>query len=315
MAWFRPGPRYRGLSPCLGAVGPSHEGRDPQPSNRGLSVRGRRDGLRRRDPGRGGNRTRRGEPRRTRRLQRLFPAHPGFRAAVGSGRTRHPVSCRDRARHHARGPDRGGSFQQRVRAARALRLLPHLRAGAGRRGEQVARLPQADHDRGGDGPDPDPARREGGPASRGPDRGAGRAGHADRARRRSRLLRRLVRHRRERPPRATGAQPRRRRQLRARRRSPSPGARFRRSRHLEGRWRSSSPGTRLQVRAAGQRGDAAPRPGGDRLVHPARRPQPDPVHPRRGSGRARQRRPRARPRGRVSGPASSSARSPPRIRA
>ena len=87
----RAGPRDRGLSPCRGALGPPHEGRDPQPSHRGLPVPGRRDRFGRGDPGRGGHRARGGEPGRARRIQRVLPSHSGLRAAVGGGRARAPL--------------------------------------------------------------------------------------------------------------------------------------------------------------------------------------------------------------------------------
>ncbi len=53
------------------------------------------------------------------------------------------------AADHARGPDRRRRVQQRIRPARHLRLLPHVRA-AGRNAWPfaAARLSQADHDRG-----------------------------------------------------------------------------------------------------------------------------------------------------------------------
>ena len=298
----RPGPRDRDLSPCPGAVGPSHEGRDPQPPRRGLSAGRRRDGLGGGDPRRGGHRARRRNPRRTRRVQRLRLADSGFRAAVGGGRPRRAAPPRDRPRRHARGADRGGSLQQRVRAARPLRLFPHLRAGEGRRGRRLVRLPQADHDRGRDGAHPEEARREGGLAARRPDRGHRRAGHADRARRRSGLLDRRLRDRsggRSPPP---GSGPRPRPPPEARRGPPSAGPRPGRGGPFRSPPGPPPPGARLRLRPAGQRRDAAPRPGGHRRMRPPRRPQPDPLHPRRGRRRARQCGPGAGPRGRARGP-------------
>ncbi len=90
---------------------------------------------------------------------------------------------------HARRPDRRGGLQQRVRPAEHLRLFPHLRA-ARRVGRPLAaaRLPQADHDRGRPRQHPPPARREGRDRAGLQDRGARRAGDADRPRRRRGLV-------------------------------------------------------------------------------------------------------------------------------
>ena len=101
-------------------------------------------GLGRRDPRRGRDRPGRQAEGRPLRLLRLEPADPRARAPVGGAR----VAARpDRLapRDHDRGTDRGRRLQQRVRPPEPRRLLPHLRAGGGRR---RARLPQADHGRG-----------------------------------------------------------------------------------------------------------------------------------------------------------------------
>ena len=148
----RSGPDDRCLSARARALGPSHEGGDAQSPDRGLPVSGRRDGLGGRDPGRGGDRTRRREPGRTRGLQRLVAAHAGLRASVGGGRTGCAAAPRLRSRDHARSADRRSALRQRIRASSAMRLLPHLRAGEGRGPRDLVRLPQADHGRGRNGP-------------------------------------------------------------------------------------------------------------------------------------------------------------------
>ena len=119
------------------------EGRDAQPSDRDRAVSGRGDRLGRRDPRRGRDRHRREAQGGTGRLHGVAPARAGPRRAVGD-RARQARAHRVAARHHARGADRRGVVQQRVRPAEPRRLFPHLRAAGRRRG---ARLPQADHDR------------------------------------------------------------------------------------------------------------------------------------------------------------------------
>ncbi len=106
---------------------------------------------------------------------------PGLAAAVGARVARQARPDRVAAFDHARGADRGRELQQRVRPPEPRGLLPHEPARSGRR---VARLSQADHDR---GRPRQRARRERRKGGSGPGREARRARRprdADRPRRR-----------------------------------------------------------------------------------------------------------------------------------
>ncbi len=184
---FLPRSRHGQLSLPRRARPHPDEGGDAQPPDRDLAAPRRVHRIGRRDPRRGRDRSRLQAKGGSGRLLRLEPALARCRPAVGSG-SRKARAHRFRARHHARGTDRRGRVQQRVRPSRAVRLLPQLRAaGAGRRGSGNPRLPQADHDRrrarqhprGPCGQAADPGRRR--------DRRAGRACNADRPRRRRRV--------------------------------------------------------------------------------------------------------------------------------
>ena len=160
------------------------EGRDAQPPDGDLAVPRGGDGLGRRDPRRGRDRSRCEAEGGTGRLHGLEPAHPGRDTALGTG-SRQARPHRVRAADHAGGADRRGFVQQRVRPPRHLRLLPHVRAAGGRaRPCGASRVSQADHDRGRPRQHSPAARREIHHRPRCADRRARRPGDADRPRRR-----------------------------------------------------------------------------------------------------------------------------------
>ncbi len=127
-----PGSRDRPLLGPRGSRRHSDEGRDAQSSDGDFAVSGRGDRCGRRDPRRRRDRPRREAEGRPRAASRSRTCDPGHAASLGTG-LRQAGAHRLGARDHARGADRRGRVQQRVRAAEHLRLFPHLRA-VGQRG-------------------------------------------------------------------------------------------------------------------------------------------------------------------------------------
>ena len=97
---------------------------------------------------------------------------------MGDGPSASPARIASALEIMLEGPIGARGLQQRVRPARTLRLLPHLRAADPVDGRDAARLPQADHDRRRPGQHPPPARREGRRARRRQAHRARRPGHA-----------------------------------------------------------------------------------------------------------------------------------------
>ncbi len=127
-----------------GADAHADEGGDAQSPDGDRAVSRRRDGLRRRDPRRGGDR------HRVRSRRRGSPASPcrtcGCRRCRNRGSL--PYGKPDRIASALdimlEGPIGGASFNNEFGRPESARLFPHLRAGG--RGRSP-RLPQADHDR------------------------------------------------------------------------------------------------------------------------------------------------------------------------
>ncbi|MCK7500594.1 MAG: hypothetical protein MZW92_67995 [Comamonadaceae bacterium] len=110
------------------------EGRDAQPPDRDLAVPRRGHRLGRRDPRRGRHRPRRQAQGRPVRLLGVEPAHPRARRSRGKRDLRQARAHRlARSQIMIEGPIGARGLQQRVRPAQPRRLLPHLRAGGGRR--------------------------------------------------------------------------------------------------------------------------------------------------------------------------------------
>ena len=162
-----------------------HEGGDAQPSDRDLAVPGRSDRVGRRDPRRGRDGPRREAEGRPDWVHGVAPRDSGLASAVGARAAGQARSHRVAAVDHARRPDRRRELQQRVRPAESRGLFPHG-AGVGRR--RVARLSQADHDRGRPRQRAARERREGRAGTRREARRARRPRDADRARRRRGLV-------------------------------------------------------------------------------------------------------------------------------
>ncbi len=170
------------------------QGRDPQPPDRDLALSRRRDRFGRRDPRRGRDRPRRQAQGGPVRFLGLEPA-PARRGPPVGARLRQAGSDRLGARHHARGADRRAPRSTTSSAARTCAAtFARWRSSAARRvelGLRGARLPQADHGRGRPRQHPRGARAEGRDPGRRADRRAGRAGDADRSRRRRRVVGRV----------------------------------------------------------------------------------------------------------------------------
>ena len=128
------------------ARAPRHEGRDAQSSDRDLAVPGRRDGVGRRDSRRGRDRPRREAESRAHGLHGLAPRDSRLAPAVGATRCRaSPTGSRRRSRScsTARSAPRASTTSSAGRISRAT-SAPRLLEADG----AVARLSQADHDRG-----------------------------------------------------------------------------------------------------------------------------------------------------------------------